>query len=76
MTEQVTTKRASQHVPAFLAAGLFYLAGIVGMLPAGPVRHTAPLSLSVVFICVGSLWLAIGVKYKKASQRNELEEQR
>jgi uncharacterized membrane protein HdeD (DUF308 family) len=50
-------------VLAFVAAGLFCLAGIIGFWTAA--RHGQSASIGAMFVCVGSLWVAIGVKFKK-----------
>jgi hypothetical protein len=62
MTQKETTKQTSQHVLAFVAAGLFYLAGIINMWTA---QHVTSASIGAMFVCIGSLWVVIGLKYKK-----------
>ena len=61
MTQQKSPRQASQYVLAFVAAGLFYLAGMVEFL----VRDGLSASIGAMFICIASLWVVIGMKFKK-----------
>jgi uncharacterized membrane protein YidH (DUF202 family) len=69
--EHITTKR---HALAFVAAGLFYLAGLVEMGTAlfthGRLGY-AMVPVGAMFLCVGSMWLAIGAKWKRDATRVE-----
>ena len=70
MTEQGSTKKISRHAMAFMAAGLFYLAGVLEIAIALHSRQTASMGIGAVFICSGSVWLAVGAKYKKQSEQS------
>ena len=59
----------SKHVAAFVAGGLFYLAGAMFMVMAFSPRQAAPLFLGAMFFFVGSVWVVIGAKYKKDSEQ-------
>jgi hypothetical protein len=71
MEQQRSTKPISRHVMAFVAAALFYLAGFIefatGLLFS---RHATSLAIGALFVCIGSLWMVIGAKYKKEAQQS------
>jgi hypothetical protein len=66
MTVQRQTNR---HIAAFVAAGLFYLAGTGFMVLAYSPRQAAPLFLGALLLFVGSIWVVIGAKYKKDAEQ-------
>jgi hypothetical protein len=70
MKQQGSTKQLNRHVPAFVAAGLFYLTGVIYIVTAMHSRQILSWSLAAMFIGIGSLWVAIGAKYKKEDQQN------
>ena len=71
MRAQGQAERESKHIAAFVAAGLFYLAGAIFMVMAFSPRQAVPLFLGAMFFFVGSIWVVIGAKYKKdADQRS------
>ena len=71
MRAQGQVRQDGKHVAAFVAAGLFHLAGTIFMVMAFSPRQAAPLFLGAMFFFVGSVWVVIGAKYKKDSeQRN------
>ena len=55
---------------AFVASGLFYLAGVLEITVSLHSRQSASLGIGAMFVCIGSLWLAIGAKYKKQARQN------
>ena len=63
MTQQGSEKQISQHVLAFVAAGLSCLTGFLGLWSA--LRHGGTASIGAMFLSIGLLWVAIGVKFKK-----------
>ena len=70
MTEQGSTRKISRHAMAFIAAGLFYLAGVLEMATSLHSRQNASMGLGAMFVCIGSLWVVIGAKYKKETGRS------
>ena len=69
MMEQGSTRKISRHAMAFIAAGLFYLAGVLEMATALHSRWTVSMSVGAMFVCIGSMWLVIGAKYKKEDRQ-------
>jgi hypothetical protein len=69
MRAQGQIQQDGKHVAAFVAAGLFYLAGAIFMVMAFSPRQAAPLFLGAMFFFVGSVWVVIGAKYKKDSEQ-------
>jgi hypothetical protein len=65
MKQQGTRKKISRHVSAFVAAGLFYLAGAIWIVSGLRSRTSMFVSIGAMFICIGSLWVVIRAKYKK-----------
>lgn len=70
MRTRQADERDSRYIAAFVAAGLFYLAGAIFVAMAFSPRQAAPLYLGATFLCVGSVWVVIGAKYKKESDQN------
>jgi hypothetical protein len=64
-------RQIGKHGMAFIAAGLFYLAGLL-WIATGLLSHrgdTARLaSIGAMFLCIGFLWTGIGMKYKREAQ--------
>jgi NADH:ubiquinone oxidoreductase subunit 6 (subunit J) len=56
---------SSRYIAAFVAAGLFYLAGTMFVVLAFSPRRAVPLFLGAMLFFVGSIWVIIGAKYKK-----------
>jgi len=71
MRAQGQAGQDSKYIAAFVAAGVFYLAGALFMVMAFSPRQAVPLFLGAMFFFVGSIWVVIGAKYKKdADQRS------
>jgi hypothetical protein len=70
MMAQRQTRQGSKHIAAFVAAGLFYLAGTIFVVMAFSPRQAVPLFLGAMFFFVGSIWVVIGAKYKKEFEQN------
>jgi hypothetical protein len=69
MRAQGQAEQDSKHIAAFIAAGLFYLAGAIFMVMAFSPRQAVPLFLGAMFFFVGSIWVVIGAKYKKDAEQ-------
>ena len=56
---------------AMVAVALFMLAGVIEfatMLSPSADKNVA-IGVGALFLCVGSLWIAIGAKYKKNAEK-------
>ena len=69
MMEQDSAKQIGKHRMSFLAAGLFYLAGMIYIITALLSHNAVDASLGVMFVSIGTVWVAIGAKYKKEAQQ-------
>ncbi len=67
---------------AFLAAAMFLLAGVISAFAAfmrhntgtSSVAHAAGFAPGAMFLCVGFLWFAIGLKWRKQTMRTGRDE--
>ena len=69
MAQQSSTQSINRHVAAFVAGGLFYLAGTIFIIMAFSPRQAVPLFLGAMFLCAGSVWVVIGAKFKKEAEQ-------
>jgi hypothetical protein len=65
VTQQGSEKQVSQHVLAFVAAGLFCFAGLLFLWTSLHLSHIGPAALGAMFLSIGLLWVVIGIKLKK-----------
>ncbi len=70
MRTQLAAKESTKHIAAFIAGGIFYLAGTICVVMAFSPRQAVPLFLGAMFFFVGSIWVVIGAKYKKDAEQN------
>jgi hypothetical protein len=67
MRVEISTRRSNAYIAAFLAAGIFYLAGTICVVEAFSPRQAVPLFLGAMSFFVGSIWVVIGAKWKERS---------
>ncbi len=69
MTRPQPVKESTRHIAAFIAGGIFYLAGTICVVLAFSPRQAVPLFLGAMLFFVGSVWVVIGAKYKKEAEQ-------
>jgi Mn2+/Fe2+ NRAMP family transporter len=69
MRAQLPVRENTRHIAAFIAGGIFYLAGTICVVMAFSPRQAVPLFLGAMFFFVGSIWVVIGAKYKKDAEQ-------
>jgi Mn2+/Fe2+ NRAMP family transporter len=65
MRAQQPVKESGKYIAAFIAGGIFYLAGTICVVMAFSPRQAVPLFLGAMLFFVGSVWVVIGAKFKK-----------
>ena len=71
MGSEVSLKRNRSKM-AFITAALFYLAGLIEMVTGLFTRGSMSTNIAIgaMFIAIGSVWTAIGAKYKKEDEQD------
>ena len=70
MRQQESGRRNGRHIAAFVAGGIFYLAGTICVMMSFNPRQAVPLFLGAMLLCGGSVWVVIGAKFKKEAEQS------
>jgi type IV secretory pathway TrbD component len=69
MRTERQVKESTRHIAAFIAGGIFYLAGTICVVMSFSPRQAVPLFLGAMLFFVGSVWVVIGAKFKKEAEQ-------